>query len=335
MSQLQDFFNYVWHRGKNSCITLFKFMIPVSILIRFIQQWGLLSYICDFLEPIMGIVGLPAETAIVWLTTMVVSIYGGFLTLFSIYPSMEPMTVAQMTTLFTMMLVAHTFPIEITISQKTGIKGWVMTSIRFGFAVILGFLMSRMYNALGVLQDEASISPFLTTSQTSWGAWAINELKNYGVITCVIFTLVVFLHLLDVTGLIRVVNKIMEPTLKWLGISNKVLPITIIGLTLGIAYGGGLLIEESKQKDIDIKGIFYSMTLMGLFHSIIEDTILMLSMGGHWTGVIVFRFVFACTITFLFVKCTNNLPLTRFTKIFMTKDMQDRIRQGVKNLPTT
>lgn len=319
MSQVQDFFSYVWHRGKNSCVTLFKFMIPISIIIRFIQQWGLLSYICDFLEPVMQIAGLPAETAIVWLTTMVVSIYGGFLTLFSIYPHMEPMTVAQMTTLFTMMLVAHTFPIEITIAQKTGIKAWIMTAIRFVFAILLGFLMSRMYNAMGVLQETATISPFLTTSQTSWGAWALNELKNYAIITCVIFTLVVFLHLLDVTGLIKFVNKVMEPTLKWLGISKKVLPITIIGLTLGIAYGGGLLIEESKQKDIDIKGIFYSMTLMGLFHSIIEDTILMLSMGGHWTGVIVFRFFYACAITFIFVKCTNKMPVERFTRIFMTK----------------
>ena len=324
MAQLQTFFDYVWHRGTNSCLTLFKFMVPISIIIRFIQQWGLLTYICDYLEPVMQIVGLPAETAIVWLTTMVVNIYGGFLTLFSIYPQMEPMTVAQMTTLFTMMLVAHTFPIEITIAQKTGVKAWVMTAIRFVFAILLGILMSRMYNALGALQDEATISPFLTTTQTSWGAWALNELKNYAIITCVIFTLVIFLHLLDVTGLIRIVNKVMEPTLKWLGISQKVLPITIIGLTLGIAYGGGLLIEESRQKDIDIKGIFYSMTLMGLFHSIIEDTLLMLSMGGHWTGVVLFRFVYACIITFIFVKCTNRMPLDKFERLFMTKAVKNR-----------
>ena len=116
----------------------------------------------------------------------------------------------------------------------------------------------------------------------------------------------------------------MEPTLKWLGISQKVLPITIIGLTLGIAYGGGLLIEESRQKDIDIKGIFYSMTLMGLFHSIIEDTLLMLSMGGHWTGVVLFRFVYACLITFIFVKCTNHMPLDKFERLFMTKAVKQK-----------
>ena len=85
MAQLQAFFDYVWHRGKNSCLTLFKFMVPISIIIRFIQQWGLLSYICDYLEPVMQIVGLPAETAIVWLTTMVVNIYGGFFPLFLNY----------------------------------------------------------------------------------------------------------------------------------------------------------------------------------------------------------------------------------------------------------
>ena len=66
------------------------------------------------------------------------------------------------------------------------------------------------------------------------------------------------------------------------------------------------------------------MTLMGLFHSIIEDTLLMLSMGGHWTGVVLFRFVYACIITFIFVKCTNRMPLDKFERLFMTKAVKNR-----------
>jgi spore maturation protein SpmB len=297
-------------------------MIPISIAVRLIQEWGLLTYFSQFLSPIMSVADLPAEMGLVWLTSMVVNIYGGLLTFFSIYPALgEPMTVAQMTTLLTMILVAHTFPIELTISQKTGVKTWIMFLIRFGFAILLGFLMAKMYSAFHYLQEPTQITPIFSTTQKTWGAWALNELKNYAIITLIIFTLVTVLRLLQVTGLIKIINKTMQPALKWLGIGSEMLPLTIIGLTMGIAYGGGLMIEECRNNSnaLKPKEIFYSMTLMGLFHSIIEDTLLMLSMGGHWSGVVVFRAVFAFVITYLIVRFTRNVDEKHFLKYVMTK----------------
>jgi spore maturation protein SpmB len=304
-------------------------MIPVSIIIRIIQQAGWLDYISDVLTPVMEIVGLPAQTAIVWLTAMVVNIYGGLLSLFAIYPFLpEPLSAAQMTVLLTMILIAHTFPIELGISQKTGIRIIIMFIIRFGFGILLGITLSHIYSFFHLLQEPVSMTAVFTTTNTSWLAWALNELKNYGIIIVVIFLLVSFIHLLDVTGILKIVNKSMEPVLGWLGISNAMLPLTVVGLTLGIAYGGGLLVEEGRQKGLKPKEIFYSMTLMGLFHSIFEDTLLMLSMGGHWSGVIVFRMIFALAITFLIVRCTRNINENLFLKIFMTKSYSKRYKQN-------
>ena len=303
-------------------------MIPISILIRFIQEWDLLTYFSYVLSPIMSIVGLPAEMSLVWLTSMVVSIFGGFLALFSIYPALpEPLTVAQMTTLLTMTLVAHTFPIELTISQKTGVKTSVMLAIRFGFAILLGFVMSRMYNIFGWLQEPIKILPIFIVEPNGWVEWGIGQLRNYLIIIGVIFSLITFLRFLQVSGIINAINKAMKPALKWLNISTDMLPLTIIGLTMGIAYGGGLMIEECKQKQFKPKEIFYSMTLMGLFHSIIEDTILMLSMGAHWSGVIVFRTIFAFIITYIIVKFTRHIDEKHFLKYVMTKAFRRKYEQ--------
>jgi hypothetical protein len=251
---------------------------------------------------------------------MTVNIYGGLLSLFSIYPSLsEPMTIAQMTVLLTMILIAHTFPIELGIAGKTGIRIVVMFVIRFGLAIVAGIFLSRIYLFFHILQSPAQITPFFITTETTWLAWGLNELKNYGIIIAVIFTLVVFIHLLHVTGILKIVDKSMQPVLKGLGISSSMLPLTVVGLTLGIAYGGGLLVEEGRRKGLDPKAVFYSMTLMGLFHSIFEDTLLMLSMGGHWSGVIVFRTLFAFVLICLLVRCTRNIRQPLFLKIFMTK----------------
>jgi hypothetical protein len=325
---LHDFFSHVFRRTGKSCWILFKLMIPVSIIIRVIQQTGLLPYISDSLTPVMRIVKLPAETAIVWLTAMVVNIYGGLLSLFSIYSSLsQPLTLAQITVLLTMILIAHTFPIELGISQKTGIRIVVMFIIRFGLGVFAGILLSRIYMTFHLLQEPVRLTNIFIATETSWMAWGLNELKNYGIIILVIFLLVAFIHLLDLTGILKVVNKAMEPVLRCLGIGNSMLPLTVVGLTLGVAYGGGLLVEEGRRKGLKPKEIFYSMCLMGLFHSIFEDTLLMLSMGGHWSGIIVFRTVFAFILTFLIVRCTRNINEKRFLTIFMTKSYTKQYQQ--------
>jgi hypothetical protein len=86
------------------------------------------------------------------------------------------------------------------------------------------------------------------------------------------------------------------------------------------------VIEESRRKQIKPKDIFYSLILMGLFHSIFEDTLLMLGMGGHYSGIIIFRFVMAFIITFAIVRLTKNMKDETFNRIFITKNYIKKIK---------
>ena len=332
-NKIYIFSDYVFQKTKKAAIPLFKLLIPLSIVIRIVQELELLPYLSDVLEPVMHIVGLPAETALVWLTSMVVSIYGGLFVLFSIYPSFEPMTVAQMSVLLTMILIAHTFPIELSITKKAGVRVWVMFLIRFGLAILLGFSLSKIYSALHILQVDAHISAIFSTTKTTWLAWGLNELKNYALILLIIFSLIAFIRLLEIIGILKLMNKLLEPILKHLGMSSDVLPLTIAGLTIGIAYGGGLMIAESQAKRLNPKEVFYSITLMGLFHSIFEDTLLMLSMGGHWSGVILYRALFAFVCTFLIFRITKNMDEAKFLKYVMSKNFNSTYSKSDINKP--
>jgi len=281
----------------------------------------------------MHLCGLPAETSLVWITAMIVNIYGGILSLFSIYPSLSaPLSVAQLTVLLTMMLVAHTFPIELKIAQKAGVKFLFMFLFRFGCGILFGAVLSFIYSSMNVLQEPAHLSQALTLHDTSWQGWALHELKNYGIIICIIFSLITLMRLLELSGLLEWINKALRPLLKGLGISDDVLTITLIGLTMGIAYGGGLVIDESNRKKIHPKDIFYSLVLMGLFHSIFEDTLLMIGIGGHYSGIIVFRFVMACLITFCLVRLTKNMENNTFNRYFITKNYIRKINEIKTNL---
>ena len=315
----RDFWKYVFERTTNACLILFKFMIPISFIIRIIQEMDLLEPVSNVLTPVMHIVNLPPEMALVWLSTIIVNIYGGFIALFAIYPYMEPITVAQMTTLCVMSLIAHTFPIELTIAKKTGIRLWVMFCFRFGFAIVAGIILSNIYNFFGWLQQPLSLPLVGDIGRVSWGVWAWYELQHYLLITGVIFGLVIVLHVLQITGIIALFNTVLKPVLGWMGIGEEVLPLTVVGLTLGIAYGGGLLIDECEHKAIPPREIFYSMSFLGLFHSLIEDSLLMISMGADWTGVFLFRGVFSFVVMFIVVRLSNHISDKTFLRVLMRK----------------
>jgi hypothetical protein len=56
------------------------------------------------------------------------------------------------------------------------------------------------------------------------------------------------------------------------------------------------------------KDVFYSMTLMGLSHALIEDTLLMIMVGGHLSGILWARLAFSLLAVTLLVKISARLP---------------------------
>jgi hypothetical protein len=116
----------------------------------------------------------------------------------------------------------------------------------------------------------------------------------------------------------------LHPVLKGLGIGKEVLPITLIGLTLGISYGGAIIIKEANEGKASRRDVFYALVLMGLCHSLIEDSILMIAMGGAISGVLFARVAFALLISWGIVQFTKKIPSNRFDRWFLVKLKKDK-----------
>lgn len=316
-SLLSFFQKIIKETGKTSWI-LFKIMIPISIAVKIIQELNLLPYLGKALAPLMNIVGLPGETGLIWATAMIVNIYGGIITYLSLASNLS-LSSAQLTVLLTMVLVAHTFPIELQIARKAGIKLIVMFLIRFVMAMVLGFLIFHVYKALDIFQDTAPIPQLIPTKDTTILHWALGELQNYGTILVFIFSLLLILELLRITHAIDFINRMLYPVLKVLGIGKEVVPIAVVGLTLGISYGGAIIIKEANEGKASRRDVFYALTLMGLCHSMIEDTLLMIAMGGKISGVLFARILFALFISWTIVQLTKNFSDEKFKRWFLVK----------------
>ena len=292
-----------------TAINLFKIMIPVSVFVKLLEYFDLIKYIGKALAPLMKCIGLPGEMGLIWATTMITNIYGGMLTYFSLQTT-HSYSVAQMTIIASMMLVAHTLPVELRVAQKAGVNIFTMFLIRFVFGFLSGFLLHIIYSTTGTLQEVSASTTQLIKPITdpSFTGWLIGEAERYGKITCYIFVLIALMKILHAIGFIKLLSNSLKPILGILGISKEVIPITVIGSTLGILYGGALIIKESEEKQLNKMDVFYAMTLMGLCHSLIEDSILMMSIGAHYSGVFIFRMIFAFSMTYLIVKITKKLP---------------------------
>ena len=302
--------------GIKTSFTLFKIMIPVSIIVKLLSELGFIEIIGEYLTPVMGVIGLPGEFGLVWATTLITNIYGGLIVFFNLSLS-NTYTIAQVTVLACVMLVAHTMPIEIRIAQKAGVKVWFMIFFRITCALILGFLLNLIFSIFNIYEEKTNIiwQPEITNPTIQ--QWAINELRNYLVIFLIITSLLLFMKLLKNLGIIDKLNRSLEPGMKHLGMSKEATPVAIIGLTLGISYGGGIIIKEVKEKMLSKKDAFLSLSLLGLSHSLIEDSLLMLSIGASIIGVVFARVVFTIFVMLILISFINRITTKRFNKFFV------------------
>ena len=314
---MKQYINKILKKWWATSLVFFKIMIPVSIIIKILQETNAMPFISQIFEPLMHPLGLPSEMSLVWVTSMLSNIYGGILASSSIYAN-NPLTMAQMTTLTTLILFAHTLLIEIPICKKAGTKILPIFLIRVVGGYVFALILNLIYSSLGVFQNQIAI-PMLTPDNLSLGSWALLEIRKYIIIALIVLSLIITLDILERIKVINIINRLLYPIIKLLGISEKVLPLTLIGMTLGLAYGGGLIITESKQKDISPKDIFLSLALLSLFHSIIEDSLLMIGLGASWTGIFLFRFVVSILAMFIIVKLVNKLPIKYFMSTSRTK----------------
>ncbi len=289
-------------------------MIPVSIAVKILKELGLVSIAGDLLAPLMKLVGLPGDYGLVWATSIITNMYGGLIVFFSIFPS-SPITVAQVTVLGAMILVAHTFPIELAIARKAGVRVRATFTLRFFGAMALGALINLAYSLLNIHQGKLALTWIPKEEPSTLGAWALSELRNYLFIILIITAMILVMNLLKRIGVINRLNNLLAPVLKLIGLSERAAPVTVIGLTLGISYGGGLIIKEARSGKLDRKDIFFSLSLMCLTHSLIEDTILMAAIGGALSGILLGRILFTVIIMLLLTRLVNILPEKQFFKM--------------------
>ncbi|GEO81017.1 nucleoside recognition protein [Pararhodospirillum oryzae] len=297
--------------GLRTYWTLVRLMIPVMIGVKILVELGLLPVLARLFAPVMHLVGLPPETGLVWASALLVNLYGGAVVLLALLPTM-PLTAAQATIIGLMMLMAHAIPLEQSIARRAGTSFVFSSVLRIGGAFAAGALFNLFCQATGWLQQPALVVLGALhgggVQAGAWGAWLLDSARSLLMILGIVVTLVFLLRVLDRLGITGRLTRALAPVLGRVGIGGRAMPLTMVGVLLGLSYGGALIIREAQAGTIPRRQIFLALCLLSLCHSLIEDTLLVMALGADWTGVLVWRVAFTLAVIWGLDRMLDALP---------------------------
>lgn len=305
-AQLADFFKGLGRDSVATSFALLKVTIPAIICTKILEELGLIVYIGKALDPLMSLMGLPGELGLVWATAMLTTPYGGIGVYAALGPSMA-LSAADMTVLCSVMLIAHSLPVELSITKKAGGGVIPLGLIRVLGALVYGTMLNQVCTRLEIWQEPAIMLFKASAQERSLLQWSLDQGINVVVICAVIFIVLLIMRLLQAIGVIRLIEYLLKPLLPVFGMSQRAAPMTVVGMVLGIAYGSALIIKESSSGKMGSREVFNSLALMSMSHGLVEDTLVMLALGAKLGGILWGRLFFSLAVLYLLVKMVDYL----------------------------
>jgi len=101
-------------------------------------------------------------------------------------------------------------------------------------------------------------------------------------------------------GGIDLLASFIEPLMNGLGLPENV--GLVWAMTIATNLYGGLIINEAKRGEIPARDVFSTIILLGLLHSLIEDTILIMLLGADFTSIFWGRLIFVTLFVGVFLR---------------------------------
>jgi hypothetical protein len=282
-------------KSGKTCLWLLKIILPISLGVRLLQYSGWLGAFSAWLEPLFSIIGLPGETAIVFITSVFCPLYAPI----ALISSMA-LGVREATILALMCLVSHNLIVESSVQAKTGSGFWEMTLLRllmsFVIALSLNWVMPRTgWGTVGV-----SLSAEMYDNL--WNVfvlWFLSSMKVVLTIVGIVTALMILHYLLEEFRLMRGLSIALAPLMKIFGLPRDTAFLWLVGNVVGLAYGGAIMVEQVEQKKLSYKNGNLLNYHLAVNHSMLEDTIIFVAIGIPALWIMITRLVFAAAVVWL------------------------------------
>ncbi|NMB47181.1 MAG: nucleoside recognition protein [Firmicutes bacterium] len=118
--------------------------------------------------------------------------------------------------------------------------------------------------------------------------------KNIAVI---VLPLMVCIELAKDSGLMERVTSKFQPLAGFLQISKEAVLPLVVGLSIGLSYGSGVIISAAKEGNLSLKDRYAIAIFLSICHSLFEDTLILVAVGASLPWLLGSRLVLAAVAT--------------------------------------
>ncbi|MGL5913912.1 MAG: nucleoside recognition protein [Bacteroidales bacterium] len=298
-----------WHSGLRTARWILGMTLGVSFVVMLLQYFGFTQLIAEWISPLFIHLGLSGEAALVFISAVFVNIYAAIAVI-----DMIGFDIRSITILATMCLCAHNLIIESTIQYKTGASVIRMLALRLTGAIVSAFILNQFLPQTEAIQNVNKV----VVEAQAFVPTLLHWLKNTALLLvqmfCIIMLLTISQRILADLGLIRWISKLLRPLMYVLGLPAKTSFLWFVGQTLGIAYGGAVMIEEKEEGKVSVAELNILNHHLAISHSNIEDLLLFVSVGALVPWVLFVRVGLAAITVWLhrleiIIRKTSNLQV--------------------------
>jgi hypothetical protein len=268
----------VWRGLKGGAKTswfLVSIIVPVTLVVALLGWSGILERVAVVLRPLMALLGLSGDAALVFISSVFLNIYSAIAVAGSL-----SLDLRQATILAIMCLTAHNLIVETAVMRKSGSSAARMVLLRVAAALVLGWLYSLALPAfLSSRPFSAAFSQARPDFLGMLAAWAMSTGRLAVKIVAIVFGIMVAQRLLEEFKAMDFLSKLFAPIMKFFGLPDRSSFLWIVINVVGYSYGAGIVVEQigsGKMKSQD--GDLFNHHA-GMCHSLLEDTALYLALG--------------------------------------------------------
>lgn len=280
--------------GLKTTLYLARIMIPVSLAAALLNWTGLLMLLAGLLAPVMKVLGLPGEAALVLVSSVLLNVYSAIAVIETLSLSMREITILAIMT-----VVAHNLPIETAVMKKAGSSAMKMIVLRLGWALALGFafnLVLPMDDATGTaLVVELAKPGFLGMI----GSWGLSTLGLMAKILLLVCGIMIAQRLMEEFKVTYFLSRLLSPLMRVFGLGDETSFLWIVVNVAGYAYGAAVIMDRVKTGKMKLRDADLFNHHASLSHSLFEDTALYLAIGVPLFWLIVPRLVAATVVVWI------------------------------------
>ena len=281
--------------GLKTTWTLSKVIFPITLIVVILQYTPVLPWIIDFISPFMGLLGLRGEAAIPLVLGNALNLYAGIAGILSL-----ELTVKEVFILATMLSFSHNIFIETGVALRVGVKLWVVLVVRFGLAIMSAVIINLVWQGGGEVAKYGA----LKVSQEIPDGWAEIILlglqkATFGIIqlALIVIPLMVIIQFLKDRNYLQKFSEKLAPFTKVIGVQPNASLTLVAGLTIGLAYGAGVMIQAVQEDGVSKKDATLVFIFLVACHAVVEDTLIFVPLGIPIWPLLLIRLITAFVLT--------------------------------------